>query len=84
MILSIITLFLAIPAGYLIAWLARDELVDGRRWFKILIFSSIFFGILGFFSGLNSIGFSCLFISIAASVSLKKGFDKKWTKKRFK
>jgi len=45
MIIEIIILLLAIPSGYLIAWLARDELIQGRTWFRILIVVSILLGI---------------------------------------
>jgi hypothetical protein len=36
MVLLILLLLLTIPAAILVAWLARDELIDGRRWLFIL------------------------------------------------
>ena len=82
MILQIATLILAVPVGYWIAWFARDELVSGRNWFKLLI-------VLAF---ANAVVFSTLeqtyvvltsaFIAIVSGISLWKSFDKKWVKKR--
>ena len=42
---NIILLLLAIPVGYLIAWLCKDELVKFRKYFRILIIVSIILGI---------------------------------------
>lgn len=81
MSLTIIILALAIPAGYLIAWLARDELVDGRKWFKILILISAF--LFGFFllGEQRYVAWTGLFILVVSFISLIKSFDKKWTGK---
>jgi len=57
--LNIILLLLAIPVGYLIAWLCKDELVAYRRYFRILI-------IVGIIGG---IGF-CLYGFIVESLTL--------------
>ena len=35
-LLTILVLVLAFPAGYLLAYLCKDELIDGRKWFKLL------------------------------------------------
>ena len=37
MILEILTLVLAFPVGLFIAYLAKDELIMGRKYFKILL-----------------------------------------------
>jgi len=81
MSLTIIILALAIPAGYLIAWLARDELVIGRKWLKILILISAF--LFGFFllGEQRYVAWTGLFILVVSFISLIKSFDKKWTGK---
>ena len=79
-IILVIILLLAIPTGYLIAYLARDELKQGKSWFRILIISSIIIGIGAYFFGNNVIAFTCGFIFIISLVSLLKSYDKKWTK----
>ena len=81
LLISIALTLLAIPAGFYISWLTRDEIIEGRIWFK---FISVLFLILGLIlvlinkeiSGLTSFS-----ISIMSSVSYCKSFDKKWTKK---
>ena len=82
MILEIIILALAIPAGYLIAWLARDELIAGQKWFRVLIILGLIAGIwlylIGFYAGAWSSGF----IVIVSIVSLVKSGDKRWTKSK--
>lgn len=82
MIWKLIILALAIPAGYLIAWLARDELMTGRKWFKILIFISAF--LFGFFLLGEQIyaAWTALFILIVSFISLIKSWDKRWTKRK--
>ncbi len=80
--LSLILLILAVPSGFLIAWLCRDELVAGKRWFKILVALGLLTFILFFFLGNYAIALSGLFISIVSLVSFIKSRDKKWTKKR--
>ena len=84
MILEIGISVLAIPAGFLIAWLARDELEQGRAWFGLLALLS-FLGILlfWFFNYLDLV-FTALFIEIVACISLFMSYNKRWTRRRFK
>lgn len=84
MVLEIIGLVLAIPVGYLIAWLAKDELIAGRKWFVALIVLSIVVGIFFYFSGLRHISWTSGFVFIVSFISLMKSGDKKWTKKKLK
>ena len=82
MILEIIVLLLAFPAGYLIAWLAKDELIEGRKWFYLLIVLSLVVGIVAYFRGQGEIAWTARFAIIISLVSLVKSKDKKWTKVR--
>ncbi len=82
MILEIIILVLAFPAGYLVAWMARDELIAGRKWFKTLIIIGL---VLGLFFAVKNYKISYIlsfFIVIVSFISYKKSFDKKWIKRR--
>ncbi len=83
MIFEIILLILAIPVGYLLAWMARDELIDGEKWFKILFIVSIVLAGLFWVFGQGYISWTLLFIAIVALISIIKSKDKKWTKKIF-
>ena len=40
-LLSIIILLTAIPVGWLLAWLFNDELVDGKKWFYVILYSLV-------------------------------------------
>ena len=82
MLFEIIILLLAIPVGFWIAWLARDELVQGKKWFRILIIASIL-GIIWFWlTGLDHISWASGFILIVSFISLIKSEDKKWVKSK--
>jgi len=80
--LEFIILALSIPAGFLIAWLARDELIQGRKYFRILALLSVLIGISSIFFNFYEISFSCAFIAIVSIISLMKSRDKRWTRKR--
>ncbi len=74
-ILGILIIFFAIPAGYLLAYLTKDELEKGRKWFILII--SIFFIISLislFFSKIISI-FS-IFVCLVTLISLYKSYEK--------
>ncbi|MFH1307271.1 MAG: hypothetical protein ABIH72_00275 [archaeon] len=83
-ILTILVLVSSVPAGYLIAWLARDELVAGRKWFYLIIIASVLVAVLYSsvvkFDGV--IILALVYLSILAFISLVKSRDKKWTRKR--
>ena len=82
MIADIILLVLAIPAGYLIAWMARDELADGRKWFGALVIICVVLAAIFTYFGFVYIALSLEFIGIVSLISVIKSRDKKWTKKR--
>ena len=79
---EIIILALAVPSGFLIAWLAKDELIQGRKWFRILIISSILFGIWFYLIGQSYIVWVFGFILIVSLIGLIKSNDKKWVMRR--
>jgi len=78
-ILILLILLFAIPSGYLLAYLCRDELVVGRKYFKLLTFISSLPAIIFLFFNLN-IALTLIFISIVSSISLIKSYDKKFVK----
>lgn len=82
MIVEILTLFLAIPVGVLIAWMARDELIDGRKWFYGTMIVSAVFGTGFAVKGYGEITLTFWFIAIVSFVSIIKSRDKRWTKKK--
>ncbi len=71
----LLTLLLSIPSGLFIAWLARDELIDGRKYFVmvlILCFIAMFLFVEEYIS--VSLGF----IAISSWISFLKSYDSKW------
>jgi len=72
MLIEIILILLAFPVGYLIAWLAAEELVAGRKWFKAIIglFSAL--GLIFLIKDTYYLALTFLFIIIVASISLIK------------
>jgi|TARA_Y100000034_G_scaffold52501_1_gene64453 hypothetical protein len=80
MLLKIFILLLAIPTGFLISWLARDELVVGKKYFRILMILSILGVIWFWLSGMSHISWTLAFVFIVSLVSLIKSEDKKWVK----
>ena len=70
--IQITLLLLAIPTGYLIAWMAKDELKQGRKWFRILVIGSILGVVWFWLTGKYVISWTLSFIGIVALVSLIK------------
>lgn len=81
MIIETIFLLFAIPAGFFLSWIAKDEIVQGRRWFMRLMFIGLFFGIWSFMTGEKAVALTCIFIAIASYVSYHKSFDKKFVER---
>lgn len=81
MILYLIILLLAIPTGLLIAWLARDELIDGFVYIKSLLWISFALMIVfSFYNEAATLAFG--FITIVSYISILKKHDKKWAVER--
>jgi hypothetical protein len=77
--LAVLVLVLAFPTGYLLAYLTRDELVQGRNWFKIIVLISAVSSIVFIFFNLT-ISLTLVFASIATIICLIKSYDKKFVK----
>ncbi len=78
--LSLIILTLAIPVGYWVAWLARDELVVGRRWFGLLMFLGALAALVFLIVEKYAAAGTSAFIAILAFVSYWKSLDRTWTR----
>jgi len=84
-IISIALFLSALPLGYLLAWLTREELVQGRLAFALIMAASVIIIIVLLFIGLEinlklSLVFALLFIFTASSVSMLKSYNKKFVK----
>ena len=82
MITEIIILLAAVPFGFLIAYIAGDELVAGRKWFYALIIIGVILGGWFWLTGYKAESLTSFFAVIVAFISLVKSRDKNWTKRR--
>ena len=80
----LLLLALSLPVGFLIAYLARDELIMGRIWFKRIMALGICALLVLFFLKEFAGALTCAFIIVVAYISYRKSFDATWTKKAFK
>lgn len=71
-LINLFLLLLAIPVGFLISWMAKEELKQGRRWFRILVIAGILGGIGFWIYGFIIESLTMFFICIVALVSLVK------------
>ena len=80
--LSLILIALAFPVGLWIAWLARDELIAGRPWFRILIIAGVLGGLVFLILKTYAAASTSVFIAFLAGTAYWKSFDRQWTLKR--
>jgi uncharacterized membrane protein YfcA len=64
-------LVLGIPIGVILAKFTKEELKEGKFWFKLIIISSLIGAILGLIFRNDVLLFSLLFIAVVTSMSLK-------------
>ena len=77
LVFGVIMLLIGIPLGNFLAKVTKEELVQGRKWFKLIIAISLVGGIYGLIVGNDILLFSFFFIAIVTSRSLKKESGKK-------
>ena len=80
MFLQILILILAIPTGLLVSRMAREELLQGRKWFLALTFVSMILAVGFFIYEMRSWALTGFFVATFSAVSYWKSFDKRWTK----
>ena len=71
-ILGVTLLILGIPIGNLLAKITKEELVQGRKWFVLLIALSLTGAIVFLVFNNDALLFGLLFIAVVTSRSLKK------------
>lgn len=69
-IIALFVFYLAL--GYLLSYLARDELKQGRKWFMALTIVGLVAGIIFIIFGEKNIGINCLGIALTGFVSYTK------------
>jgi hypothetical protein len=74
-------LILGIPIGKVLANVTKEELKDGKKWFRLLVAFGLLGGIIGFILENDGLMFSCFFIALVTSQSLDFKSNKKSKKK---
>jgi len=78
--LHLIILITAVPVGWFLAKLSKEELVPGKRWFKVIIYSLIIIGLVFFLSYRDMpILLALAYMAIITYMSVYKSKDKKFT-----
>lgn len=77
-------LILAFPIGTLLARKTKEELKEGRKWFKIIIYIGMIGGVSGLLIGNDVLMFSFFFIALVTSRSLKNGKNRKKIQRKTK
>ncbi len=72
LIIGTVILILGFPVGSLLARATKEELKQGRKWFKLLINLSLIGAIISLILGYDALLFGLLFIAIVTSRSLKR------------
>ncbi|MEK6847257.1 MAG: hypothetical protein AABY16_03760 [Nanoarchaeota archaeon] len=78
--IDFLLLILAVPIGFLIARLARDELIQGRNY--LLILMVLCFVLMIVFLRNETFVLTLGFMSIVGWISYLKSFDSKWAVER--
>ncbi len=70
LLFGVLVLILGIPIGNLLAKVAKDELKQGRKWFKLIVNLSLLGGLIGLIISNDVLMFAFFFIAIVTSRSL--------------
>ncbi len=68
---GVVALFLGIFIGNYLAKITKEELRDGKIWFKIIVIFALIGGVVGLIIQNDVLMFSLFFIAIVTSRSLK-------------
>lgn len=72
LLLGVVLLVLGIPIGSLLARVTKEELKQGKKWFKLLIIISLTGAVIFLILGNDALLFGLLFIAIVTSRSLRR------------
>ena len=72
LLIGVAVLILAFPIGDILAKKTKEELKQGRIWFKIIVYVGLVGGVVGMFIGNDVLMFSFFFMALVTSRSLRK------------
>lgn len=82
MLWYLLVLASSIPAGYLIAWCAREELRVGRNWFERLVIFSGAGALVAWGYGSTNDVVLLLWVMVVGGIGYHQSFNTKWTKSK--
>ena len=72
LLIGVAVLILAFPIGNILAKKTKEELKQGRIWFKIIVYVGLVGGVVGMFIGNDVLMFSFFFMALVTSRSLRR------------
>ena len=72
LLIGVAFLALAFPIGDILARKTKEELKQGRKWFKIIVYLSLVGGVVGMLIRDDVLMFSFFFMALVTSRSLRK------------
>ena len=72
LLIGVLVLVLGFLIGNFLAKVTKDELKQGRKWFKLIVIISLVGGFIGLIISNDVLMFSFFFIAIITSRSLRK------------
>jgi len=72
LLIGVAVLVLAFPIGDILAKKTKEELKQGRIWFKIIVYVGLVGGVVGMFIGNDVLMFSFFFMALITSRSLRR------------
>jgi len=76
-----LVLISSIPVVWLVAWFCRDELIAGRKWFKLIAIIGGVAGV-GFLFFNLAVGFGLLYLGVVGIVNLRMSYSERFMKKK--
>jgi hypothetical protein len=70
LLISVFVLILGVPIGNILRKFTKEEMKQGRKWFRYLVMFTLFGGFIGLILKKDWIMFTCFFIAIVTSRSL--------------
>ena len=69
LLIGVVVLVLAFPIGDILSKKTKEELKEGKKWFKIIVYVSLVGGVVGMFIGDDVLMFSFLQVQIIRSAT---------------
>jgi hypothetical protein len=81
LLLYVLMMVTAWPVGWALAWLTREELVSGKKWFKMIIYALVIVLAIVLLVWRDvPMSLALIYMILVTAVSLYKGNDKKFVK----